>query len=215
MASTERRSFLAILGAGTVAAADFLYPGVAQAKVDKAVTRNRRSASEPINSSPRVVKRMVGADPGFASGVVVAASQNGVILRSDAGVRTVLIPPGTAVWKEYDVTGQAIELGDWVDVRGAPQQDGSLQARSGWIWVNIGRVDGTIRTVRPREVVVTTHSGHQRSLELSPRLEVIYVKSGASVASGAGALRPGMFVGAVGLRLPDNGFRATRIWIEA
>jgi hypothetical protein len=67
-------------------------------------------------------------------------------LRSDARVRAVRIPSGAVVWKEFDLAPNAIAVGDWVDVKGTPLYDGSLLAKSGWLFVNIGRRDGVVST---------------------------------------------------------------------
>lgn len=210
---TQRRTFLAMLAMTTAAAVDFLYPGLADAATVARTARHSGTSHQADIGGKKLIRSMAGNDPGFAGGVVVAATASGIILRSDAAVRTVLIAPESVVWKEYDVTPQAIELGDWVDVRGTPHRSGALEARSGWIWVNIGRMDGRITSSSAEAVVVTTDSGRQRTMELSRRLEVVYAKSGSPVASAASALKPGMIVGAVGLRLPDGRLRATRIWI--
>jgi hypothetical protein len=214
MEDTGRRGFLALIAAGSAAAVDFLYPGLAGGAVSgKAARGSAHGHAAVSNDGGRNVIEMTGSDPGFAGGVVAAATAHGLILRSDASVRTVRLPPGTVVWKEYDVTPEAIQLGDWVDVRGTPLPDGSLKARSGWIWVNIGRADGRVMSVSSDGVSVRSDGGRQVTMEFSPRLEVIHVGSGTAVTGGVKALQPGVTVGAVGLRLPGGRLRATRIWL--
>jgi len=160
-----------------------------------------------------IVISLTGMDPGFAGGVVAAATARGLILRSATSVRTVLLPPGTVVWKEFDVTPEAIQVGDWVDVRGTPLPDGSLKACSGWIWANIGRADGRVMSVSADGLAIRSESGREVALEFSPRLEVVHADSGKPVTGGVKALRPGVTAGAVGLRLPGSRLRATRIWM--
>jgi hypothetical protein len=196
------------------AAVDFLYPGLAGAAArGKADQRSAHGHATVRQDGGRNVIEMTGMDLGFAGGVVAAATARGLILRSATSVRTVLLPPGTVVWKEFDVTPEAIQVGDWVDVRGTPLPDGSLKARSGWIWVNIGRADGRVMSVSPDGASVRGDMGRQVTMEFSPRLEIIHAGSGKAVTGGVKALRPGVTVGAVGLRLPGGRLRATRIWI--
>jgi hypothetical protein len=143
---------------------------------------------------------------------VVSKADEGVVLKSDAGVRAVRIPSGSRVWKEFDVTIAEIEIGDWVDAKGTPQADGSLLADSGRVFVNIGRRDGKVQVVSAGQVSIETAKGSVQSLELSPRLEVLDLQSGAVSTRGIADIQSGMQIGAVGLRLPGGGFRATRIW---
>ncbi|WP_374712069.1 hypothetical protein [Symbiobacterium terraclitae] len=153
-----------------------------------------------------------GSDPGFASGRVVEITDGAIALESAAGVRVVRFAPDSKVWKEFHVSPEAIELGDWVDARGTPQPDGSLLARSEWVFVNIGRLEGTLEEVSGDGAVVETIRG-TRTIEFSPAVEVIRVPGLSPVEEGLSALRPGAAVGMVGLVLPDDGFRATRIWV--
>lgn len=214
MEDTKRRSFLALIAAGSAAGVDFLYPGLAGAAARGKTARGSAHGHASVRQEGgRNVIEMTGMDPGFAGGVVAVATAKGVILRSATAVRTVRFPPGTVVWKEFDVTPEAIEVGDWVDVRGTPLPDGSLRARSGWVWANIGRADGQVTSVSPGGLTIRSESGREVTLEFSPRLEVIHADSGQAVTGGANALRPGLTAGVVGLRLPGNRLRATRIWM--
>lgn len=86
--------------------------------------------------------KLTGSDPGFATGRVVARSARMLVLQAGSEQRVVYLPAGCQVWKETQTTPDAIALGDWVDVRGDPQPDGCLLARSGWIWVNIWTTRG-------------------------------------------------------------------------
>lgn len=202
----ERRTFLKMLVAAGVGSADFLYPGLGRAASRAGAPS--RSMERQTGAGPM---RLQGPDPTYGGGQVVAKTTSGVVLKSDAAVRAVRIPEGTVVWKEFDVTADAIQLQDWVDLKGAPLADGSLQAKSGWIYVNIGRVDGVVDET-PASVLVIKQPTGRRTLELSTRLEVISVEDGSPLPGGIAALTPGTAIGAVGLRLPDGGFRATRVW---
>jgi hypothetical protein len=194
-----------------------LFPGLTEA-----LRRNSASSVSPggvrttlvKDSSRKTVRvhRLEGPDPGYAGGAVVSKADEGVVLKSDAGVRAVRIPSGSRVWKEFDVTIAEIEIGDWVDAKGTPQADGSLLADSGRVFVNIGRRDGKVQVVSAGQVSIETAKGSVQSLELSPRLEVLDLQSGAVSTRGIADIQSGMQIGAVGLRLPGGGFRATRIW---
>ncbi len=165
------------------------------------------------------VKQMKGPDPSYAGGKVITKKSDGIVLQSASGVREIRFPAQAVVWKEFDVTLEAIELNDWVDVKGTPLEDGSLLAQSGWVFVNIGRLDGTVDQVsdqvseKPNTLTVKTERG-QKLIELSQRLEVITAKDGLPLSGHISALTQGIEIGAVGLRLPDGGFRATRIWVH-
>jgi hypothetical protein len=205
-----RKTFLKATGGATLAAIGFLYPGVAGVFTREAT--ESRPMAQPAEAAPAAnVRQMTGADPSYAGGEVVTKTAGGVILQSAKGSRAVRIPDGTAVWKEFDVGLDAIELHDWVDVKGTPLSDGSLLAQSGWVFVNIGRRDGVVDSL-PSHGLTMRHAKGTETLELSPKLEVIHASNGAPLAGGLAALKPGAQIGAVGLRLPNGGFRATRIW---
>ena len=134
-----------------------------------------------------------------------------LVLQAGSEQRVVHLPAGCQVWKETQTTPDAIALGDWVDVRGDPQPDGSLLARSGWIWVNIGRREGEIVALGPASLTIRHNKGIE-TIELSQSLQVIDSTTGTQRLEGIAVLRPGMHIGMVGLLLPDGRFRATRIW---
>jgi hypothetical protein len=205
----KRGTFLRA-GAAAAATLNFLYPGLTRA----AGTVRRETRSLPTTTRPPAgVVVMDGPDPTFAGGQVVTKTADGVVLQSHAAVRTVRIPPGTVAWKEFDVTPDVIQLGDWVDVKGTPLADGSLQARSGWVFVNIGRRDGVVGQVVSPTSLNVRNGQSTYTMELSSRLEVIGAEDGLPLPGGLASLTPGTQFGAVGLRLPNYGFRATRIWI--
>ena len=107
--------------------------------------------------------------------------------------------------------GDAFMIDDWLDVKGDPDESGVLHARSGWVFVNIGRRDGEIVEVANDGLLVNV-KGRSVPIQLSPSVEVIDKTDGSSILSGVSALSPGDQVGMVGLRLPEGAFRATRIW---
>lgn len=172
------------------------------------------SGEKSIEPGIKVIQ-MKGPDPTYASGKVVTKNSNVIVLQSASGVREVRFPAQAVVWKEFDVTPEAIELNDWVDVKGTPLECGALLAQSGWVFVNIGRLDGSVDQVseKPNTLTVKTKQG-QKLIELSKRLEVISAKDGLPLSGHISALTTGIEIGAVGLRLPDGGFRATRIWVH-
>jgi hypothetical protein len=122
------------------------------------------------------------------------------------------VAPDAVVWKEFDLSPDAIDLGDWVDAKVEVEPDGKRVAKSGWIFVNIGRHDGTFRGLEPGGLRSETFDGKSHLLELSSRLEVMHA-GGPPVSGGINGLAEGQPFGAVGLRLEGGGLRATRIWI--
>lgn len=202
-----RRKFLRALGAVGLAVLGFLYPGLGDAP---ARSRPGAAVSEAATGSGR----LSGFDPGFATGRVVARTADGVILESAAGRRTLRFPPGAVVWKEFHVGPEAVEVGDWVYARGEPLPDGSLLARSGWVWVNIGRRDGVVVDVGAGGLTIR-HAKGTEVIEVSPGAEVIDLATGGPLAGGLSGLSPGMVVGMVGVVLAGGRFRATRLWTRS
>lgn len=152
-------------------------------------------------------------DPGFWSGRVTAKTTDTLTLSSAAGVRVLRIPAGAVLWKEVPVAIDAVNVGDWVMARGDPQPDGSLAAKPGWAWVNIGQWHGEIIDVGPGGLVVRRADGRVRSVTYSQQVEVIRAHKQVRLAGGTANLTAGLQVGSVGLTLPDQSLRATRIWI--
>lgn len=206
-----RRSFLGTVGGAALWIIGFLYPGI-QA-FSKTASESPQIPSSAGAVSATELRQMNGPDPTYAGGEVVEKTLEGVILKSDTGVRAVRIPAETAVWKEFDVKPDVIQLHDWLDVKGTPLADGTLLAHSGWVFVNIGRRNGFVEDLSADSLVLRTAKGTER-IELSSRLEVISAHDGKPLPGGVAALRRGAQIGMVGLRLPNGGFRATRIWSE-
>jgi hypothetical protein len=203
----NRRTLLAGATGAVGGLTGLLYPGAGRALgLD---TRRSQSASLPEGATLITIN---GPDPGFAGGYVVEKTTDGVILQSDAGSRVVRIKPGSLAWKEYlQPADSVIELQDWMDVRGTPLSDGSLEARDEWMWLNIGKTEGAVHHFGPQSIFVEHDKGIQE-LELSSLLEVVNAEDESARLGGITSLAPGVLIGAVGLRLPHNGFRATRIW---
>lgn len=198
MERVSRKSFISAAAGAAVGVGGFLYPGLSRAATpDRHDLTNRGTISGP--------------DPTFASGEVVTKTDASVLLQTEVTARVVRIQPGPTVWKEFDVTINEIQIGDWVDAKGTPQVDGSLAARPGWAWVNIGRTDGVITSADGAGVVVA-HSHGSRRLTFSSTLEVIH-RDETPVSGHTAALTPGTTIGAVGLRLSNGDIRATRIWL--
>lgn len=202
-----RKTLLKIGGATLASCVSFLYPGLSGLAQS---SFSPRTSPKAESRSPSTIHTVEG-DPTFAGGEVVEKTAGGVVVRSDRGARAIRIPAGTQVWKEVLVSADVVQLGDWLDVKGTPLPDGSLLARSEWIFVNIGRRNGVVVSASAKGLTIDHNKGRE-TLELSPALEVIWAKNGAAIPGGVSALVPGMRVGAVGLRLPNGGFRATRIW---
>lgn len=202
----NRKTLLKLAGAAIASGVSFLYPGLTGLAGATSSGKTSRSAT----TSSAVT--MVGPDPTFATGRVVLRTAEGVILDPAAGARAVRIPTGTVVWKEFLLPSTVIEVGDWLDVKGTPLADGSFLARSEWVFVNIGRQQGVVVSASDKGLTIKHNKGTQ-TLELSPALEVITARTGAAIPGGVRALVAGTPMGAVGLRLPNGGFRATKVWI--
>lgn len=208
MQPTERRTFLKI-GAGSVAAMlNFLYPGLLTTV--KASSRDT-DTSATLRRYTGTVKAVGSPQAKYAFGTVVSKTSTGVVLLYQSKTRAVRIPATALVWKEFLTSPTVIEVNDWLDVKGTPLADGSLLASTEWVFVNIGRREGIISHVSPTGLAFTLPRGEVHTMELSTKLDVISVKDASPLA--ANGLKPGIAFGAVGLRLPNNGFRATRIWI--
>ncbi len=211
----ERRSFLKIITAGSAAAVNFLYPGLTGVVSAAARTPDQPSANVPLKG-PEI-------DPDFAGGYVVERTNEGFVLAAGQEFRAVRLPGNASVWKEFeDVDHSEIRVGDFVDVRGTTLGDGSLLAKNAW--VNIGRLDGTVEqlmsvggdmTAQGSRLRVAAIKGGTRDIEFSSALEVVRISDNDADVSAASITNivPGTKMGAVGLRLPEGGFRATKIWI--
>lgn len=211
----ERRSFLKAIAAGSAAAVNFFYPGMTNV-VSAAAVDSKESIDLHSDKHPEI-------DPDFAGGYVVERTREGFVLAAGNEFRAVRLPAAAAVWKEFEgVDHSEILVGDYVDVRGTSLGDGSLLAKNAW--VNIGRLDGTVEQLMPvngdisaqgSRLRVAAIKGGYREIELSSALEVVRV-SDADVDMMAASITnvvPGTKMGAVGLRTPNGGFRATKIWI--
>lgn len=215
MSRMERSAFLKSLTFGSVIVANFLYPGV----TDAARKNASASGAAPGKGSMKLtqgpggvqIKTLEGTDPTYAGGRVVSKSGDGLVLEAGSAVQAVRIATDAVVWKEVEVTLNAIDLDDWVDVKGTPLPDGTLLAWSGWVFVNIGRRDGVIEDIGNKGMTLRQSNG-TRDVAFAEKVEVIHAEDGAPVGQHLAALELGMEVGAVGLLLPQGGFRATRIW---
>lgn len=215
----QRRNLLkgsAVAAIGAVVG--FLFPGLSGTLIrdSSAAPSSPRPAAtlvnEPMPREPKpIVHQREGADLGYAGGTVVSVTPDGVLLKSLDTMRAVRIQSDSVVWKEFETSPNVIELGDWIDVKGTPLDDGTLLAESGSIFVNIGRRDGIVESVSNDHMTIR-HSKGVETVELSTKLEVVEADTQAAVVGGVAALSPGTSVGLVGLRLPGGGFRATRIW---
>jgi hypothetical protein len=149
-------------------------------------------------------------DPSYAGGIVVAIDGARIVLQVAGIPRVVQVDDDTIVWKEVAATPDAIELGDWIDVRGIPQANGTLLARSGMVLVNVGCADGTVATVNDHAITLA-QGDRCLSVPLSDRLEVVSVIDGRPRCEHLKALVPGMLADVIGLVLADGTLLATRI----
>lgn len=221
----ERRSFLKAVAAGGAAAVNFLYPGLtgvvsAATRGDESIEKHPEKYPEDPAKHP---EKHPEIDPDFAGGYVVERTAEGFVLAAGNEFRAIRLPKDASVWKEFEnVDHSEIQLGDYVDVRGTSLADGSLLAKSAW--ANIGRLDGTVEQLmlqggdimaQGSRVRVAAIKGGQREIELSPALQVVRISDADADVMEASIMNvvPGTKLGAVGLRLPNGGFRATKIWI--
>ena len=219
----ERRSFLKVIAAGGAAAVNFLYPGLtgvvsAATQADESIEKHPEKHPEDPAKHP---EKHPEIDPDFAGGFVVERTAEGFVLAAGNEFRAIRLPKDASVWKEFEnVDHSEIQIGDYVDVRGTSLADGSLLAKSAW--ANIGRLDGTVEQLMPQggdimaqgsRVRVAAIKGGHREIELSSALEVVRISDADVMAASIMNVVPGTKMGAVGLRLPNGGFRATKIWI--
>jgi hypothetical protein len=151
-----------------------------------------------------------GSDPSYAGGIVVSIHGARIVLEVAGIPRLVRISDETIVWKEFPVGPTAIELGDWVDVRGVPRADGTLLARSGMVLVNVGFADGTVAAVDDRAVTLE-HGDRRVNVPFSDRLQIVSLVDGLPRCEHLRALVPGILADVTGLVLPDGTLRATQI----
>lgn len=197
----SRRGVLTSLAGLAVGIAGLAYPGI-----------GRVLAAQPRPSSmPDTAEN----DRGFAGGRVEFVTADSLVLTNAEYTRIVRIPPGSTVWKEFDVALDQVKIGDRVQARGVLQEDGSLLARPGWVWVNIATWHGEVLALRSNGLLTRRRNGMERELVFSRRLEVISGKDLSPIPAGARALVIGSHLGAVGLSMPDRSLRATRIWIDS
>jgi hypothetical protein len=152
-------------------------------------------------------------------GIVVRLVPTGVVIdvvgrETEVDLRSVI-----DVWKETSVPASAIELNDELSLNGLRAGDGFV-AR--YVWVNIGRLDGVIRSVDGNDIVLlaSVRSGkadfatREVRVRLSTHLDVVRLAPGGMVPGSRTDLTVGREVGMV-LYRPQSGLpRATRIWVS-
>ena len=201
MTEIHRRGFFARSVAAGTGLIGFLYPGLPG--IGQASASQGQQAGTPVQLAP---------DPRYAGGVVTAMTPGGdYVVSSAEGARIVAIDQAAEVWREVTGGPELIEIGDRLDVLGVPQEDGRLAATSGRIFANIARFDGVLVSTAGSSVTVKVH-GTARKWELSPLHEAIRAEDGSDYPGGAMEIPSGATIGAVGLSLPNGGFRVTRVW---
>lgn len=201
MSHTHR--FIECTAAAAAVVSGFLYPSLEQ--------RSRPGVARADEVDDERPVELDTTDLSYAGGFVTSIDDASVVLEVAGISRVVRLSCDAIVWKEFPVTRDAIEIGDWLDARGLPEADGALQATSGMVLVNMGRADGTVAEVGDGEV--TLDDGDRRfSVPFSDRVEVVSVVDGRPRREHVGALTPGTLADVVGLVLPDGTLRATRIW---
>jgi len=197
-----RRGVIGSAIGGLVGAIGFAYPGLA------------RVLEAPSRMAPRAADSTNWRVDNFTSGEVIAKNAESLTLASAEGSRVVRVPPGKTIWKEFDVSIDDVEIGEWVMASGSPQPDGSLLGRPGWIWASISQWSGTVAALEPDGLLLHRRDGRTKKMYFSTKLEVIRAHDQTVIAVGPRALSVGKTIGAVGLVLPDKTLRATRLWID-
>lgn len=183
---------------GTVAA--LLFPGLPDV------------AAAVVEISPHApTTGVLNVDETFASGRVLAVTTLGMVLDTGVGQRVVHLDQATRVWKETVLSARALELGDAVDVSGVPQPDGSLVARQ--VWANIIRFSGVVTASDPDAVYLRGPAGAASRIAYSAYVAVEDA-SGGRHPDGIAAIRVGLKIGGVGVRIKDGTRRATRLWLD-
>ena len=101
-----------------------------------------------------------------------------------------------------------LELGDQLDLNGM-RGPTSFQAR--YVWANIGRFDGIVRTVSGDRLELVALPPSTRTFQVDLSRHLIVVRN-ADIPATVAELHPGMSIGGVMYR-PKNGTpRATKIW---
>lgn len=219
MVALSRAAFLQATGA-VASAIGFLYPGLPNV-VPLSLARQRTVAAVG-EDTPDVVS----VPTNFAQGQVVSVRTYGVVVQAGGVWRALRVPPAAKLWKEYDVSFDAVQMGDWLDAKGTPLVDGTFQVDEGWL--NIARRDGWIVGQRAMPGSGLAHlvvnevrrdngrffrDSNAVEWELSERLEVVNPRDGSVLAEGVGSLVVGSQVSAVGIYGTASGFRATRVWM--
>lgn len=200
----RRRTFLRNFVAAGATALNFFYPDITKVA---AVEGFRTQVSGDRKQDPDY-------DPDFAGGRVVKKMSEGIILEvGNNEFRAVRIAPDATIWKEFEFRPSEAEIGidDFVDARGINLEDDSLLAQQ--LWINIGRLDGIVDRVSPTGLTVINRHGQLRAMEVSSKLEVVKAKDGSPLPNHLLGLSRGYSIGSVGLRLPNDGYRATKIWL--
>jgi hypothetical protein len=175
------------------------------------------ASSPPLSQSPAPTSSYQPG-PDALGGIVVRVVPTGVVI--DVGGRETEVDLRSVidVWKETSVPASAIELNDELSLNGFAG-DGFV-AR--YVWVNIGRLDGVIRSVDGRDIVVlaSVRSGKENfatrevRVRLSTYLDVVRPAPGGMVPGSRADLAVGREVGMVLYRPQSDLPRATRIWVS-
>lgn len=136
------------------------------------------------------------------TGRVVRLIPGGMVVDSEGRQSEVSFSAIVDVWKETSVAASAIEVGDDLFISG------------GHAWANGGRIDGVIREIDARGMLIDVRlrwggSVPQR-IDFSPYVE--YGSVDGSVKLSRADLVVGRLIGAVIYGRPGGPLRATRIW---
>jgi hypothetical protein len=146
--------------------------------------------------------------PSFAVGTVTRIDQGRVAIRNPDEELEVDLTRVRSVWKETEVSPAELEVGDELSLNGT--RDGAT-FRAGYVWANIGRVDGVIRAVVGAKflLVALPPKTFTTEMELSRYVEIVQTDGRPAMFTD---LRPGMTIGAVVYRPRNSTMRATKVW---
>lgn len=195
------RAALGIVFAVTLGAATACATGAAQSQGPE--------QQDPLASGDAAAPdRTFVPGPHSVSGKVVRLLPEGIVVVSGDEEVEISLASVEDVWKETYVGSKAIEVGDSVFVNGTAASP--FVARH--VTVNIGRVDGTLKSVDSDGMMVDVRL--RTGNTVTQRIEFSkYVEYGAADrALTRDDLAPGLEVGMVVYRPPVGHLRATRIW---
>jgi hypothetical protein len=152
---------------------------------------------------------------GVCAGRLIAVTRESLTVKNENGICVTRVGATTEIWRgETSRDTSALKLGDDVGVRftvGYPGRELTAEA----VEANVGNAEGKIVAVRSDRIVVNQDlsGGNDRFFHPHVRVSVLF-DARTHVDLGAGGLKKGAQVLAVGLDLGHNRIRASTIMVE-